>query len=87
MQNESEVGQIQFSLFWLTVYIIYKAAFYNRPHWNWPIFPQIQAVKGLQKQQETKEISALFSYIFKSVFASSKLFCFITSHTVMKPTH
>ena len=33
-QNESEVTQIQFSFFWLIVYIICKATFYNRSHWN-----------------------------------------------------
>ena len=31
-QNESEVSQIQFSYFWLTVYVIYKVTFYNKPH-------------------------------------------------------
>ena len=35
-QSESEVSQIQF-FFWLIVYIIYKAAFYNKPHLNWAI--------------------------------------------------
>ena len=30
-QNESEVGQIQFWFFWLIVYIICKATFYNQP--------------------------------------------------------
>ena len=34
-QNGSEVCQIQFLFFWLIVYIICKATFYNRPHWNW----------------------------------------------------
>ena len=39
---------------------------------------KIQAVEGLQKQQETKKLSALFGYILKSVFASSDSFCLIT---------
>ena len=34
-QNESEVVQIWFSFFWLIVYIICKAAFYNRSKRNW----------------------------------------------------
>ena len=33
-QNESEVSQIQFSFFWLCLYIICKASFYSKLHWN-----------------------------------------------------
>ena len=36
-QNESGVGQSPYLIFWLIVYIICKATFYNRPNWNWPI--------------------------------------------------
>ena len=58
-QNESEVGQIQFSFFWLIVYIIGKATFYSRRHWNWSIGSNNRAVEGLQKQWEIKKFPAL----------------------------
>ena len=36
-QNQSEVGQIQFSFFKVTVCTIFTATFYREPHWNWSI--------------------------------------------------
>ena len=36
-QNESEISQSQFSVFWLIVHIIFKVTLYNRPYWNWSI--------------------------------------------------
>ena len=44
------------------------------------LVPKIQAFEGLQKQEETKILSALFGCILKSVFASCGSFCLITSH-------
>ena len=37
IKHEFEIGQIQLSFFWLTVYITCKATFNNRSHWNWSI--------------------------------------------------
>ena len=49
-QIESDVGQIQFSFFWLIIHIICKATFYNRPHRIGQLIPKIRANEGLQKQ-------------------------------------
>ena len=43
------------------------------------LVPKIWAVEGLQKQQKTKKLSALFGYILKQLFASFDSFCLITS--------
>ena len=78
-QNESEVGQIQFLFFWFNVYIICKAPFYNRPHWNWSITSKDTGSWRVANIIGTKKLSALFSYISKSVFVSSDSFCLSTS--------
>ena len=49
-QNESEVGQIQFSFFWLIIYIICKATFFNRPHWNWSTGSEKISSRRVQKR-------------------------------------
>ena len=51
--------------FWLIVYIIVKLLLATDPVEISQLVPKIRAVEGLQKQLETKKISALFSYIVK----------------------
>ena len=79
-QNESEVAQIRFAFFWLIVYIMCKATFYNRSHWNLLIVSKDMGSWRVAKQWQTKKLSALFGCILKLVFASSASFCLITSH-------
>ena len=55
-QNQSEVGQIQFSFFLLTVCTIFTATFAENSIEIGKLFPEIQRVEGCQKQQETKDI-------------------------------
>ena len=52
----SLVGQIQFSFFWLIVYIIYKATFYNRPFWYWSIASKDKGIWQVAKTIGNKRI-------------------------------
>ena len=55
-QNEFEVGQIQFSVFWLTAYSIWKATFSNRLHWKWSISSKDTGSWRVAKTIGNKEI-------------------------------
>ena len=78
-QNESEVGQIRFSFLWLIVYIIYKATFYNRPHWNWSIGSKDMCRWRVAKTILNKQIICFVSLYLK-ISTNSDSCCLITSH-------
>ena len=48
-QNQSEVGQIQFPVFYLTVCIILTTTFCRKPHWNWSIGSKDMSSKRMPK--------------------------------------
>ena len=83
-QNQSEVGQIQFSFFQLTEWTILKATFCRKPHWNWSIGSKDMNIWRMSKNnRKQKEFSALFGSILKSIFPTSDWFCLITSHMLL----
>ena len=48
-QNQSEVGQIQFPVFFLTASIIFTATFCRKPHWNWSIGSKDKSIQRMPK--------------------------------------
>ena len=60
-------SQIQFSLFWLIVYIICKTTFYNRPQWSWSIGSKDTGSWRVSKTIGNKEsICIVWLYSLKS---------------------
>ena len=55
-QNQSEVGQFQFSFFQLTVCTIFTATFCRKPHWNWLIGSKDMSSWRMPKTIGTKDI-------------------------------
>ena len=54
-------------------YIICKATFLNRPHWNWSIGYKDTGSWGLRKHKETKKFSASFWFYLKISFVEFRL--------------
>ena len=78
--NESEVSQIQFSFFWLIVYIIWKAAFHKRSIEIGQMVPKIQVVV---KTIGNKEIIC-FVWLFLKISIRLILLDYVTFKCVYK---
>ena len=81
--DESEVAQIQFSVFGVLVLYIFKATFCKKQKQEtkqkWKLVCQFQRYRQLNVVQNKRNVSFNWLY-FKSVFGSSGLFCLMALH-------
>ena len=81
-QNESEVEKYDFWHFLLGYYLGFNLVKPLQRLVNW--FQRYKQLKDSTNNKKQKKLSSLFGCILKTLFASSDLFCLITSHIRLK---